>query len=330
MLDLKRREFITLLGGAAVAWPLAARAQAVPVVGFIAMGSVERFGDRIAAFRDGLRKTGFVAGRNVTIEIKMSDGGYDRMVALAAELVERRVDVIATGNVPSLVHAATSTIPIVSLFGGDPVSSGLVTSLNRPGGNITGVSIFAFSLGPKRFELLREALPYARRIAVLVNPRTDQALPGSKADAEAVEAAAHATGQAISIIHASSVKEIEAAFAAMKAQGRADALLVMADPFFNNNREKIVAQAARQALPAIYEWREFAQAGGLMSYGTSLIEAFRLLGDYAGHVLKGAKPADLPVQQAVKVELILNLKTAKTLGVTFPITLLGRADEVIE
>jgi len=326
---LKRREFITLLGCAAVAWPLGARAQqpATPVVGFIAAGSVDRFGDRIAAFRDGLRKTGFVEGRNVAIEINMSDAGFDRMAALAAELVERRVDVIACGNVQTIVKAATSTIPIVSLFGGDPVSTGLVASLNRPGGNMTGVSILAFSLGPKRFELLREAVPHARRIAVLVNPH--QRDPGSKADAHAVEAAARASGQAISIVHANSVADIEPAFAAIAAQG-ADALLVMADPFFNDNREKIIALAARQALPAIYEWREFAQAGGLMSYGTSLTDAFRLLGDYAGRVLKGAKPADLPVQQVVKVELVLNLKTAKTLGVTFPITLLGRADEVIE
>jgi len=325
---MKRREFITLLGGVA-AWPLAVRAQqqAMPVIGFIGAGSIDRFGDRTAAFRNGLRKTGFIEGRNVAIEIRMSDAGFDHIAALAAELVARRVDVIASANVQTIVKSATSTIPIVALFGGDPVSSGLVASLNRPGGNMTGVSIFAFSLGPKRFELLREAVPHAKRIAVLVNPH--QLDPGSKADAQAVEAAARASGQAISIIHASNVDEIDTAFAAMAAQG-ADALLVMGDPFFNNNREEITALAAHHALPAIYEWREFAQEGGLMSYGSSITDAFHLLGGYAGRVLKGEKPADLPVQQAVKVELVLNLKVAKALRITFPITLLGRADEVIE
>jgi putative ABC transport system substrate-binding protein len=326
---MKRRSFITLLGGAAAAWPLAARAQqpATPVIGFIAAGSVERFGDRIAAFRDGLRKKGFVEGRNVAIEQRWSDAGFDRMPVLAAELVDRKVDVLVSSNVSTVVKAATTSIPIVALFPGDPVKSGLVASLNRPGGNLTGVAIFAFSLGPKRFELLREAVPNAKLIAVLANPTQPDLT--SQADTAEVEAAAHALGQPIAIFNVSSVADFEPAFAAMVAQG-ADALLVMGDPFFNNNRERLIALTARLAIPAIWEWREMTLAGGLMSYGTSLTDAFRLLGDYVGQVLKGARTADLPVQQAVKIELVLNMKTAKTLGVTFPITLLGRADEVIE
>jgi putative tryptophan/tyrosine transport system substrate-binding protein len=326
---IERRKFITLLGGAAAAWPLAARAQqpAMPVIGYFAAGSPERFADRIAAFREGLRKTGFVEGRNVAIEQRWSDAGFDSMPALAAELVAHKVDVLVTSNVPTIAKAATTSIPIVSLFPSDPVRSGLVASLNRPGGNLTGVAIFAFSLGPKRFELLRETVPSAKLMAVLANPK--QLDPGSQADLADVEAAARALGQRIAIFNASTVADFEPTFAAMAAQGT-DALLVMGDPFFNNNRERLIALAARLAIPAIWEWREMALAGGLMSYGTSLTDAFRLLGDYAGQVLKGAKPADLPVQQAVKIELVLNMKTAKALGVTFPITLLGRANEVIE
>jgi putative ABC transport system substrate-binding protein len=327
---IKRREFITLLGGAATL-PIAARAQqsAMPVIGFLNAASPSQFADRIAAFREGLRKEEFVQDRNVTFEFRWLEGqGYDRMPQLAAELVARRVDVIvAGGGAAAAVKAATSTIPIVALSGGDPVKAGLVASLNRPGANLTGVVLFSFSLGPKRLELLRELVPGAKLIAVLANSSNPD--PETKADREGVEAAAHAVGQQISILNASSERDVVAAFATMVQQG-ASALLVMADPVLNNRREQIVALAARHAMPAIYEWREHAQAGGLMSYGSSLTDAYRQLGGYAGRILKGAKAADLPFMRAVKIELVLNLRTAKTIGLTFPITLLGRADEVIE
>lgn len=328
---MKRREFIAGLGGAAAvnAWPRRASAQQqpMPVIGFVAFGSPGPFADRVAAYRDGLRKSGFVEGRNVTIEFRWSDAGFDRIPALIAELVDRRVNVLVAPNVVTAAMSATATIPIVCLIAGDPVKSGVVASLNQPGGNVTGIGIFAFSLGPKRFELLREAVPNAKLMAVLVNPT--QPDPNSKADVEEVAAAARAVGQRISILNASSVADFEPAFAAMLRDG-AGALLVMADPFFYGQRERLIALAARHAIPAIWEWREIAQAGGLMSYGSSITDAYRLLGDYTGRVLNGANPATLPVQQSVKVELVLNLKTAKTLGLTFPLTLLGRADEVIE
>ena len=327
---MQRREFIARLSSAAIVWPVAARAQqpAMPVIGFLAPGAPEQFGDRIAAFRDGLRKAGFVEGRNVVIEQRWAAASFDRMPVLANELVERKVDVIvATGGSGFAAKAATTTIPIVSLFPGDPTKSGLVASLSRPGGNITGVSMYAFALGPKRLEFLRETVPNAKLMAVLANPT--QPDPASKEDIAAVEAAARAVGQRIAIFNVSNVTELELAFNSIAQQG-ADTLLVMGDPFFNNNRKKIIALAAKLAVPAIWEWREMALEGGLMSYGANLPDAFRLAGDYAAQILKGAKPADLPVQQAVKVELILNLKTAKTLGITFPLTMLGRADEVIE
>jgi putative tryptophan/tyrosine transport system substrate-binding protein len=239
--------------------------------------------------------------------------------------VRRKVDVIVATVGGPAAKAATTTIPIVALSGGDPVEEGLVANLNRPGGNVTGWALFAFSLGPKRFELLRELVPTATLIAVMANPSNHLA----NADRRDVEAAARAIGQRIVVFEASSESDFEPAFAAMVQQG-VGALLVMADPFFFNRREQLIALAARHAIPAVYEWREFAEAGGLMSYGSSITEAQRQIGLYTGQILKGTKPADLPFQRAIKIELVINLRTAKTLGLTFPITLLGRADEVIE
>jgi putative ABC transport system substrate-binding protein len=326
---VRRRQFITLLGGAA-GWPLVARAQqaAMPVIGFLASysASADAAAQNVAAFRQGLSEAGYVEGRNVMIEYRYGEGNYDRLPELAAELVRRQVNVLVAGGGSGLVaKAATTTIPIVAAIGGDPVLSGHVASLNRPGGNLTGVALFAYSLGPKRLEVLRELIPNAKLIVVLANPANIQAL----SDTRDVEAAARAAGQHIAVLTVTTERDFEPVFATM-AQQRADPLLVMADPYFNNRREQLIALAARHAIPAIYEWREFATSGGLMSYGTSLVDSWRQMGIYAGRILKGEKPADLPVMQAVKVELVINLKTAKTLGLTFPITLLGRADEVIE
>jgi putative ABC transport system substrate-binding protein len=326
---VKRREFITLLGGAA-AWPLAARAQqpAMPVVGFLSIGSPESTPHSVVAFRRGLNETGYVEGQNVVIEYRWGRGQFDQMPALAAELVSRRVNVIvAGGGAPVAAKAATDTIPIVAITGGDAVKAGLVTSLSRPGGNLTAVDIFTWSLGAKRFELMHELVPRAKMMALLVN--STQPSVEAVSDRKEVEAAADAVGQQHYLVNATSERDFEPAFATMAQQGTG-ALLEMADPFFNSQRERIVALAERYAIPAIYELREFTVAGGLMSYGTSLPDAYRQVGIYAGRILKGAKPADLPVMRAVKVELVINLKTAKALGLTFPITLLGRADEVIE
>ena len=322
-------EVLGVLGGAAAAWPIATRAQQLPIIGFVSAGSPGPFTDRVTAFRDGLKAIGFEEGRNVAFEFRWLGGdSYERMPSLAADLVARRVNVIiAGGGAAAAAKQATATIPIVALSGGDPVKAGLVTSLNRPEANLTGVVLFSFSLGAKRFQFLREAVPNTKLIAVLVNPTNPD--PETKTDASEVAHAAQAAGQKISILNASSTSEIDVAFATMVQQD-ASALLVMADPFLNNRREQIVALASYHKIPAIYEWREIALAGGLMSYGSSLIDAYRQLGIYAGRILRGATPADLPIQQAVRIELILNLKTAKALGITFPITLLGRADEVIE
>ena len=268
-------------------------------------------------------------GANVAFEFRWLGGdSYERMPSLAADLVARRVNVIiAGGGAAAAAKQATATIPIVALSGGDPVKAGLVTSLNWPEANLTGVVLFSFSLGAKRFQFLREAVPNTKLIAVLVNPTNPD--PETKTDASEVAHAAQAAGQKISILNASSTSEIDVAFATMVQQD-ASALLVMADPFLNNRREQIVALASYHKIPAIYEWREIALAGGLMSYGSSLIDAYRQLGIYAGRILRGATPADLPIQQAVRIELVLNLKTAKALEITFPVMLLGRADEVIE
>src|SRR5262245_19221127 len=324
-----RRKFIALLGGAA-AWPLAARAQqaGIPVVGVLYSGSSEMFSTLMAAFRQGLDEAGYVEGRNVALEIRLADGHYDRLPSLAAELVRRQVAVIVTAggqNSAFAAKASTATIPIVFTTGGDPVRSGLIVSLNRPGGNVTGVTNLTAELEPKRLEILRELVPAARRIAVLVNP----AYQDVQLRVEEIHAAGRAFSKQIQVLQASTESAIGTAFAEL-AERRAGALLVSSDPFFFSRRHEIVALAAQYAVPAIYQWREFAQIGGLISYGASRNYALREAGVYVGKILRGARPSDLPVQQAVKLELVINLNTAKTLGIEIPPTLLARADEVIE
>jgi putative tryptophan/tyrosine transport system substrate-binding protein len=325
---MKRREFITLLGGTAAAWPRAARAQqAVPVIGFINSGSPSTSAQSEAAFRRGLADGGFTEGRNVTVEYRWAEGQYHRLPAMAADLVRRQITVILAGGPPAVraARAATSTIPIVFTSGDDPVKAGFVASLNRPGGNITGVHIFLTELEPKRLGLLREVVPRAELIATLVNPN----FPDIENQLQDLRVAAQSLTQRIEVIHAGNESEFDAAFAAM-ARSRADALLVGTDPFFNSQRDRIVALAARYAIPAVYEQRTFVASGGLMSYGTDLADGYRQAGLYAGRILKGERPGDLPVTQSIKFELVINLKTAKTLGLEVPSSILARADEVIE
>ena len=325
---MDRRGFIAALGGAA-AWPVVARAQqaAIPVVGYISVGYPDSFPVLPVALRKGLSKLGFVEGQNVVVERRFAEGHFERLPELAAELAKLHVNVIvnATGAA-SVVQTATPGIPIVSVFGSDPVRSGLAASLNRPAGNVTGVVLFSNSLGAKRLEVLHEAVPKAQIIAMLTNAANPD--PETKSDAREVEIAARAIGQEIVGVSVNSERDIEPAFASIARQ--ANALIVMADPFFANRRKQLVALAERHRVPAIYEWREMVTDGGLMSYGASIADAWRLLGVYAGKILKGDNPADLPVEQSVKIELVLNLKTAKTLGLTFPTSILARADEVIE
>ena len=327
---MKRREFITLLGGAAATWPLAARAQqpTMPVIGFLGPGSAESDAYRVMAFRQGLNESGYVEGQNFTIEYRWAEGHYDRLPAMATELVHLQVTMIAATSTPSALaaKAATTTVPIVFEVASDPVKVGLVASLNRPGGNITGVTQRAEEVAPKRLELLHELIPTARVMALLVNP-TDPAL----AEPQAREAlsAAHALGLELHILNASSERDFDAAFAKL-IELRAGGLVIGGDAFFTSHSEQLAALAISHSVPAVYQWRQFAAAGGLMSYGSNITETHRLVGGLAGRILKGDKPADLPVQQATKVELFINLKTAKTLGITFPLSLLGRADEVFE
>jgi putative tryptophan/tyrosine transport system substrate-binding protein len=328
---MKRRFlFASMVGAAVLPSEVRAQQKAMPVIGFISGGSPDPAKHKPFAdgFRRGLDEVGYVDGKNVAIEFRWSDGNYDRMPALVADLIDRQVKVIACGSGAGIVaKTATTTIPIVALSAGDPVRAGLVASFNRPGGNVTAVAMFSFSLGAKRLQLLRELVPNSKTIAVLVN----QSMPEleSKTDTAEVLAAARMAGQGTEFVNASSESDFEPAFASMVRMG-AGAVLVMADPFFSNWREKIVALAARNSIPAIYAADGSAAVGGLMSYGSSIADSFRHMGVYAGQILRGAKPADLPVQQSVKVELVINLKTAKTLGLTIPGTLLARADEVIE
>ena len=326
---MKRREFIAGLGGVA-AWPVVARAQqtAQPVVGFLASGSPKTFTPHVNGFLAGLQEAGFVDGRNVAIEYRWAEGQFDRLPALAAELVQRPVAVLTVvgGNVAALpAKRATSTIPIVFLTADDPVSSGLVASLSRPGGNMTGVSWLGAELGAKNLEVMRELLPAVSVIGVLMNPTR----PTAEAQLKNAQDAANAVGRTMRVLRAGTKDDIDAAFNTVASE-HIGALFVAADPLFLIHSSQIIASAARLSVPAVYFLREFVVGGGLMSYGASLGDAARLCGNYAGRILKGAKPADLPIQQSTKVELVINLKTAKSLGLTIPITLLGRADEVIE
>jgi putative ABC transport system substrate-binding protein len=327
---MRRRELISLLGGAAVAWPLAARAQQppMPVVGFLHSTSPETNVSRVAAFRKGLTETGYVESRNVAIEFRWAAGQDDQLPELAADLIRRRVAVIATpGSTPAALaaKAATATIPIVFAIGADPIALGLVASLNRPGGNVTGISFQTVELVAKRLELLRELAPRATRFVALVNPD----VPFTDAVVKDLQASASSLGLLVEILHARTGREIDAAFATL-VQKPDSALLVSPDAFFFQRRAQIVTLAARHALPAIYGTREFSDIGGLISYGPNIVDACQRAGVYAGRILKGEKPADLPVQQPTKFELVVNLNTAKALGLTVPNKLLALADVVIE
>jgi len=328
---MKRREFITLIGGGAISWPLAARAQqsATPVIGFLSSASPDKYTIRLDAFRQGLKEGGYVEGQNVTVEYRWAEGQNQRLDTLGAELVQRQVNVlVAAGGTPSALaaKAATATIPIVFQVGTDPVAIGLVASLNRPGGNLTGVTTLNVGLGPKWLELLHQVLPAATNIAVLVNPSSPAI---AKAFLQTLRPAASTFRQQLHVLEASTERDIDKAFAALS-QVRADALVITPDTFFSSRAEQLGALGVRYTVPTIFEFRPFTAAGGLLSYGGSETDNYRLVGNYTGKILKGEKPADLPVRPATKVELIINLKTAKALGITFPISLLGRADEVIE
>jgi putative tryptophan/tyrosine transport system substrate-binding protein len=327
---VRRRELVLLLGGAITAGRALRAQQPMPVIGYLSIGSPEsdNIPPRLTAFRQGLNETGYVEGRNVAIEYLWAQGQYDRLPALATDLVRRQVTIIfAVGGTPPALaaKAATSTIPIVFNLGIDPVQSGLVASLNRPGGNITGVVNFTTELAAKRLDLLHELVPKATVAALLVNPTN----PVNDPETRSAQDAARTLGMQVRVLRASTPIEIDAAFGAL-VELRAGLLVVSGDPVLTDRRDQIVALAAGHAVPAIYLWREFAAAGGLMSYGSNLADNYRQAGIYTGKILNGAKPADLPVQQVVKIELVINLQTAKSLRLTIPLPLLGRADEVIE
>jgi putative tryptophan/tyrosine transport system substrate-binding protein len=328
---VKRRDFIVLIGGAAMAWPLATRAQqsAMPVIGFLDSRSPDALMDRLRGFRQGLKDTGYVEGENVAIEYRWAENKFDRLPVLAADLVRRRVAVLATsGGIPVAfaAKAATTTIPIVFTVGEDPVRLGLVASLGQPGGNLTGINFLTGELATKRLELLRALVPGATRVAALVNPAHATTTETTLRD---VEPAAHAMGLQIQVLNASTSREIDAAFTTIVSE-RPDALFVGNDAFFNARRVQLVLLAGRHGVPAIYSDREYAEAGGLMTYGSNIVDVYRQVGDYAGRILKGAKPADLPVVQSSKFELVINHQTARMLGLTVPDKLLVAADEVIE
>ena len=325
---IERRKFLATLGGAAAAWPFAARAQqpAMPVVGFLNGASADGYAISARAFRQGLKDTGYVEGENVTIEYRWAEGQYNRLPALAADLVRRKVDVIAANSAAMLpARAATTTIPIVFTTSLDPVQLGLVASLSRPGGNVTGVTSLNVEVGPKRLELLHELVPTANVIGLLVNPNN----PNAQTLSRDMQAAARKLGLQLHVLDASNERDFDGVFGALL-QLRAGALVIGTDAFLTSHSEQLAALALRHALPAIYQYPEFTAAGGLMSYGSSVTDSYRHSGVYTGRILKGEKPADLPVQQATKVELIINLKTAKALGLTVPLPLSGRADELIE
>ncbi len=326
---MRRRECLALIG-AVIVWPHTARAQkpTFPVMGLLSSRSSTESASLIAAFHQGLNETGYVEGQNLAIEYRWADGHYDRLPALAADLVGRQVAVIATtgGTVSALAaKAATATIPIVCISDDDPIKVGLVGSLNRPDGNVTGISQFTSVLEAKRLQLLRELMPNARTIAMLVNP----SYPDAETQVHGAQEAARGFGQQLIVLNAATESDFDPAFAALKQQG-VHVLLVASDPFLISRRHQLVALAARQAVPAIYQFREYVVAGGLMSYGTRLPDSYRQVGVYAGRILKGARPADLPVVQSVKFEFVINLRTATALGLTIPPSLLARVDEVIE
>jgi putative ABC transport system substrate-binding protein len=328
---MQRREFIKFLGGTAATWPLVVYAQqqpAVPVIGYMSSRSPADSTVLVVAFRKGLSEAGYVEGQNVAIEYRWAEGQYDRLPAMAADLVQRGAAVlVTTGGEPSALaaKAATSTIPIVFTTGGDPVKIGLVESLNRPGGNATGISLLTTAPESKRLGLLHELVPGTKVVGVLIDPNYQE----SEAQARELRDAAGTISQRIHIAYAKNDGELESAFATL-VQERADALLVSADPFFDTRRDRIIAFAAEHRMPAIYQFREYALGGGLMSYGVSLPDGYRQVGIYAGQILKGAKPADLPIVQSIKFEFVINLKTAKAIGLEVPAMLLARADEVIE
>jgi putative ABC transport system substrate-binding protein len=328
--DMQRREFITLLGGAAAAWPLAARAQqpALPVIGFLNSGSPDGYAPMVNAFRQGLKETGYVEGQNVAIEYRWAEGQIDRLPSFLADLIQRKVNVIAATSTPAALaaKAAVTTIPIIFETGGDPIQLGLVPSLNRPGGNITGVTQTGIAVSAKELQLLHEMVPTASVVAVLVNPANPTP---AETNTKGLTAAARTLGLELKVLNASTERDLDGVFAKV-IQLRAGGLVIVGDAFFTSRTKPLAALAVRHAVPTIYQYREFALVGGLMSYGSDITDSYHLAGVYTGRVLKGEKPADLPVQQATKVELIINLKTAKALGINVPNTLIGRADQVIE